>query len=99
MPQLCHANRRQLVSHQTARNSAWRTTNLEMKPWRMFSEGEMDFTEVLGGLEEISYRSGVPVELSQHSHDAVETARKSIAFLRDRLGAIKATRKTQSPGK
>jgi L-ribulose-5-phosphate 3-epimerase len=50
----------------------------------MFGEGEMDFTEVLGGLEEIGYEGGVHVELSRHSHDAVNTAWKSMAFLRER---------------
>jgi L-ribulose-5-phosphate 3-epimerase len=48
----------------------------------MFGEGEMDFGEVLRGLEEIAYRGGVHVELSRHSHDAVETARRALAFLR-----------------
>ena len=31
---------------------------------------------------EIGYSGGVHVELSRHSHDAVETARKALAFLR-----------------
>jgi L-ribulose-5-phosphate 3-epimerase len=48
----------------------------------MFGEGEIDFAEVLGCLEEIGYSGGVHVELSRHGHDAVETARKSLAFLR-----------------
>jgi sugar phosphate isomerase/epimerase len=47
----------------------------------MFGEGEMDFGEVLGGLREIDYRGGVHVELSRHSHDAVETARRALGFL------------------
>jgi L-ribulose-5-phosphate 3-epimerase len=50
-----------------------------------FGAGEMDFTEVLRGLKEIGYEGGVHVELSRHSHDAVETARKSLAFLRERM--------------
>ncbi len=49
----------------------------------MFGEGEMDFAEILGGLEEIDYRGGVHVELSRHSHDAVETARRALGFLED----------------
>jgi sugar phosphate isomerase/epimerase len=49
---------------------------------RMFGEGEMDFAEVLGALREVGYAGGVHVELSRHSHDAVETARKALAFLR-----------------
>ena len=48
----------------------------------MFGEGEMDFKEVLGALNEIGYAGGVHVELSRHSHDAVETARRALAFLR-----------------
>ncbi len=51
----------------------------------MFGEGEMDFTEVLGGLQEIGYSGGVHVELSRHSHNAVETARTALTFLKARL--------------
>jgi L-ribulose-5-phosphate 3-epimerase len=47
----------------------------------MFGEGEIDFTEVLSALSEIGYTGGVHVELSRHSHDAVETARRALAFL------------------
>jgi L-ribulose-5-phosphate 3-epimerase len=50
----------------------------------LFGEGEMDFREILEGLKEVGYEGGVHVELSRHSHDAVETARKSLAFLRER---------------
>jgi sugar phosphate isomerase/epimerase len=48
----------------------------------MFGEGEIDFEPVLRSLEEIGYTGGVHVELSRHSHDAVETARRALAFLR-----------------
>jgi sugar phosphate isomerase/epimerase len=48
----------------------------------MFGEGEMDFAEVFRGLQEVDYRGGVFVELSRHSHDAVNTARNALAFLR-----------------
>ncbi len=47
----------------------------------MFGEGEIDFVEVLGTLADIGYTGGVHVELSRHSHDAVETARRAMAFL------------------
>jgi sugar phosphate isomerase/epimerase len=47
----------------------------------MFGEGEIDFAEVLGALAEIGYAGGVHAELSRHSHDAVETARRALAFL------------------
>jgi L-ribulose-5-phosphate 3-epimerase len=48
----------------------------------MFGEGEMDFAEVLGSLQEAGYEGGLHVELSRHSHDAVETARRALALLR-----------------
>src|SRR5205807_1621542 len=47
----------------------------------IFGEGEMDFGTVLKTLEETGYEGGVFVELSRHSHDAVETARQALAFL------------------
>jgi sugar phosphate isomerase/epimerase len=47
----------------------------------MFGEGEMDFGEVLGALAEAGYAGGLHVELSRHSHDAVSTARRALAFL------------------
>jgi len=47
----------------------------------MFGEGEIDFAPLLRTLREIDYDGGVHVELSRHSHDAVETARRSLAFL------------------
>ena len=54
----------------------------------MFGEGEMDFREVLGALNEIGYAGGVHVELSRHSHDAVETARRCwLSASCDRKGA------------
>src|SRR5881227_789000 len=52
----------------------------------MFGEGEIDFPPVLRTLRDIGYVGGVYVELSRHSHDAVETARKSLAFLQGALG-------------
>jgi sugar phosphate isomerase/epimerase len=48
----------------------------------MFGEGEIDFGPVLETLDEIGYAGGVHVELSRHSHDAVETARSALAFLK-----------------
>ena len=49
----------------------------------MFGEGEVDLADVFAGLRAANYQSGVYVELSRHSHDAVNIARKSIAFLRE----------------
>jgi sugar phosphate isomerase/epimerase len=51
----------------------------------MFGEGEIDFVPVLRTLEEIGYQSGVHVELSRHSHDAVNTAKHAIDFLKRTL--------------
>ncbi len=48
----------------------------------MFGEGEVDFADVFAGLRAANYTGMVSVELSRHSHDAVNTARKSIEFLR-----------------
>jgi sugar phosphate isomerase/epimerase len=48
----------------------------------MFGEGEIGFGPVLRALDEIGYAGGVHVELSRHSHDAIETARRALAFLR-----------------
>jgi L-ribulose-5-phosphate 3-epimerase len=47
----------------------------------MFGEGEIDFAPVLAALDEIGYAGGVHVELSRHSHNAVSTARRALAFL------------------
>jgi sugar phosphate isomerase/epimerase len=47
----------------------------------MFGEGEIDFGPVLRTLQTIGYAGGAYVELSRHSHDAVATARRALAFL------------------
>ena len=65
----------------------------------MFGEGEIDFGDVLRTLHEIDYQGGLYVELSRHSHDAVETARKALAFLRAvRWRHQVANRRRQPPG-
>lgn len=61
-----------------------------------FGEGEIDFTEVLSALGSIDYAGGVHVELSRHSYDAVETARKALAFLHDAQQRAATTRKRSS---
>jgi sugar phosphate isomerase/epimerase len=48
----------------------------------MFGEGEIDFPPVLTALEEAGYQGVVYVELSRHSHQAPEAARRSLVFLR-----------------
>ena len=47
----------------------------------MFGEGEVDFADVFHGLRAANYTGGVYVELSRHSYDAVNTARKAHDFL------------------
>jgi sugar phosphate isomerase/epimerase len=44
----------------------------------MFGEGEIDFPPILQALQTIDYKAGIHVELSRHSHDALETARRAI---------------------
>ena len=51
----------------------------------MFGEGEIDFKEVFAALKQIEYSGGVFVELSRHSHMAVETARKALVFLKGQI--------------
>jgi len=52
----------------------------------MFGEGEVDFADVFAGLRAANYEGGLYVELSRHSHDAVNTARKAKEFLEPFLG-------------
>jgi sugar phosphate isomerase/epimerase len=48
----------------------------------MFGEGEIEFGPVMKALEDLGYGGGVHVELSRHSHDAVNTARRALEFLK-----------------
>jgi L-ribulose-5-phosphate 3-epimerase len=48
----------------------------------MFGQGTMDFRPIFQALHAISYAGGVHVELSRHSHMAVEAVRTSAAFLK-----------------
>lgn len=47
----------------------------------MFGQGQIDFAPVIHALARCPHDPGVHVELSGHSHDAVETARRAFAFL------------------
>lgn len=47
----------------------------------MFGEGTMDFARIFRGLRRCGYSGPVHVELSRHSHNAVDIARRSFAFL------------------
>jgi len=46
-----------------------------------FGEGEMDFIEIITALKEINYTGLISVELSRHSHNAVNAARQAYDFL------------------
>ncbi len=47
----------------------------------MFGDGTMDFLPIVRALGEVGYRGGLHVELSRHSHMAVEAVRRSATFL------------------
>jgi sugar phosphate isomerase/epimerase len=47
----------------------------------MFGEGEMDFPPIIAALAEVGYDGGVHVELSRHSHDGPQAAKKAFEFL------------------
>lgn len=48
---------------------------------RMFGEGEMEFPPLMDALRRVGYQGGVHVELSRHSHDGPQAARKAFEFL------------------
>lgn len=48
----------------------------------MFGEGTMDFPPIYQALREVNYAGPLHVELSRHSHMAVEAVRRSAEFLR-----------------
>lgn len=48
-----------------------------------FGEGQIDFSEIFKAFKAISYTGLLNVELSRHSHDAVNTARRSYDYLRN----------------
>ncbi|MHC4829125.1 MAG: sugar phosphate isomerase/epimerase family protein [Planctomycetota bacterium] len=49
----------------------------------LFGDGDLDIPAALAALREVGYRGLVNVELSRHSHMAVEAARRSIQVLRE----------------
>jgi L-ribulose-5-phosphate 3-epimerase len=63
----------------------WNIHIADMKPGvhdhLMFGEGSVDFADVFEGLRAAGYAGMVSVELSRHSYDAVNAARKSFEFL------------------
>ena len=52
----------------------------------MFGEGDVDYPPLMQALRQAGYAGGLHVELSRHSHDAVATARRALAFLRGVAG-------------
>lgn len=48
-----------------------------------FGEGEMDFQEIFKRIQDINYSGQINIELSRHSHNAVETAKTAKKFLQD----------------
>ena len=54
----------------------------------MFGEGEMNFGPIFTALSDVAYDGPVHVELSRHSHNAVETARRAYEFLQPYLTGI-----------
>ncbi len=70
------------------RRYASRLANVHLEDMRrgvhehlMFGQGEIDFPPVLQTLTEVGYSDGVYVELSRHSHQAPEVAKRAFDFL------------------
>ena len=70
------------------RRSAPRLANVHLDDMRrgvhdhlFFGEGDVDFAAVFAALAEAGYAGPACVELSRHSHDAVETARRAREFI------------------
>jgi sugar phosphate isomerase/epimerase len=61
----------------------------------MFGSGEIDFAPVLEALAEVGYRGGIHVELSRHSHEGPEAARRAIEFLRPIWPQVGGTPRTK----
>jgi sugar phosphate isomerase/epimerase len=60
----------------------------------MFGEGTMEFAAICTALGQIGYQNGVHVELSRHSHNAVEAVRAAMAFLSP---LVKSVRQADAP--
>jgi L-ribulose-5-phosphate 3-epimerase len=69
----------------------WNVHLDDMKPGvhdhLMFGEGTVDFADVFAALRAIDFKGIASVELSRHSYDAVNAAKKSKEFL-DRIGSF-----------
>jgi sugar phosphate isomerase/epimerase len=54
----------------------------------MFGEGEIAFQPILRALQDVGYADGVYVELSRHSHEGPDAARRALRFLQDAAKAV-----------
>jgi sugar phosphate isomerase/epimerase len=67
------------------RDVLWNVHLDDMKPdvhdHLMFGDGEVPFEDLFAALDEIGFSGMASVELSRHSHDAVNVAKASIAML------------------
>jgi L-ribulose-5-phosphate 3-epimerase len=57
----------------------------------MFGEGEIDFPPVIAALAKIGYTGALSVELSRHSHEGPEAARRAYNFLQPLIQAAVAS--------
>jgi sugar phosphate isomerase/epimerase len=76
------------------RTSAERLKNVHIEDMRagvhehlMFGDGEIDFPPVIAALAEIGYDGLLSVELSRHSHEGPEAARRAYNYLRPLIRA------------
>ena len=84
------------MAHQIRRWSP-RLANVHLEGMRrgvhehlMFGEGEIRFSPVLQALADVGYQGGIHVELSRHSHDAVNVARRAFDFLHPMIERLEA---------
>ncbi len=73
---------------------ASQTVNIHLEDMRagihdhlMFGEGEMNFPPIIAALKASDYSGPVHVELSRHSHDAAQIARRAFDFLNPLLNS------------
>ena len=64
----------------------------------MFGDGEIDFPPILRTLAEVGYTGGIYVELSRHSHEGAEAARRAFQFINEPFDQEKK-RKTEKTEK
>ena len=75
------------IAEQITRFAPW-IVNVHIEDMRvgihehlMFGQGEMSFPPLIAALKQASYQGGLHVELSRHSHAAVESAQQAYDFL------------------